>query len=58
MKIREAKGFTQDGLAKRSGLNRSHLFRVETGRQSATVRTLKIIADTLGVRVRDLMKDL
>jgi len=57
VKIREAKGFTQDGLAQRSGLDRSHLYRVETGRQSATVRTLKIIADTLGVRVRDLVKD-
>jgi transcriptional regulator with XRE-family HTH domain len=58
VKIRKAKGFSQDGLAQRSGLNRSHLFRVETGRQSATVRTLKVIADTLGVRVRDLVKDL
>ncbi len=58
MKIREAKGFTQDGLAQRSGLHRAHLFKVETGRQSPTVVTLKLIADALEVRVRDLVKDL
>ena len=58
MKIRETKGYSQDGLAQRSGLNRTHLFRVETGRQSPTVRTLKLIADALEVRVKDLVKDL
>ena len=58
VKIRQAKGFSQDGLAQRSGLNRSHLYRVETGRQSPTVVTLKLIADALDVRVRDLVKDL
>ena len=58
MKIREAKGFTQDGLAQRSTVNRAHLFKVETGRQSPTVRTLKRIADALEVRVKDLVKDL
>jgi DNA-binding XRE family transcriptional regulator len=57
-KIRKAKGFTQDQFAERSGLDRSHLYRVETGRQSATVRTLKTIADALDVRVKELVKDL
>jgi transcriptional regulator with XRE-family HTH domain len=58
VKIRKAKGIAQDGLAELSTLHRSHLFKVETGRQSPTVVTLKLIADALSVRVRDLVKDL
>jgi hypothetical protein len=49
---------TQDQLADLSRLNRVHLYRLETGRQSMTLRTLKLIADSLGVRVRDLVGDL
>jgi transcriptional regulator with XRE-family HTH domain len=56
--LRVQKGFTQDDFAARAGLNRAHLYRVEEGRQSPTLRTLKTIADTLGVRVRDLVKDI
>ena len=56
--IRQRKGITQDQLADMAGLNRVHLYRLETGRQSMTIRTLKMIADSLGVRVRDLIGDL
>jgi transcriptional regulator with XRE-family HTH domain len=54
--IRQKQGITQDQLAERTGLNRVHLYRLETGRQSMTLRTLKIIANTLGVRAADLLK--
>jgi transcriptional regulator with XRE-family HTH domain len=53
--IRKKKGLTQDQLADRTGLNRAHLYRLESGKQSMTLRTLKLIADTLGVRARDLI---
>jgi transcriptional regulator with XRE-family HTH domain len=53
--MRQAKGITQDQLADKTGLNRVHLYRLESGKQSMTLRTLKLIADTLGVRVRDLI---
>lgn len=53
--MRLAKGITQDQLADLTGLNRVHLYRLESGKQSMTLRTLKLIADTLGVRVRDLI---
>lgn len=49
--IRKRKGITQDQLAEATGLNRVHLYRLEGGQQSMTLRTLKLIADTLGVRV-------
>ena len=56
--IRCKKGVTQDQLAELAGLNRVHLYRVETGRQSMTLRTLKIIADALDVKMRDLIGNL
>jgi transcriptional regulator with XRE-family HTH domain len=52
--IRQRKGITQDQFAELTGLNRVHLYRLETGKQSMTLRTLKIIAETLEVRPRDL----
>lgn len=57
-KIRKAKGITQEELADRAGLNKTHMYRLEGGKQSMTLRTLKIIADALDVRVRELVKDL
>jgi transcriptional regulator with XRE-family HTH domain len=55
--VRTKKGITQDQLAELAGLNRVHLFRLENGEQSMTLRTLKIVADALSVRVRELVKD-
>jgi transcriptional regulator with XRE-family HTH domain len=57
-KIRKAKSLTQDQLAELAGLNRTHLYRLESGKQSMTLRTLKIIADALGVKVGALVKGL
>lgn len=53
--IRGRKGVTQDQLAELAGLNRVHLYRIETGQQSMTLRTLKLIADALDVKMRDLI---
>lgn len=55
---RKLKGLSQEELADRAGLDRTHVYRLEAGRLSMTLRTLKTIADTLGVRVRDLVKDI
>jgi DNA-binding XRE family transcriptional regulator len=57
-KIRKAKSVTQDQLAELAGLNRTHLYRLESGKQSMTLRTLKNIADALGVKVQELVKGL
>lgn len=56
--VRGKKAITQDELAELAGLNRVHLYRIETGRQSMTLRTLKTIADALDVRMRDLIGNL
>ena len=56
--LRSRKGLTQDQFAELTGLNRTHLYRLENGKQSVTLRTLKIVADALEVRVRDLVRDI
>jgi transcriptional regulator with XRE-family HTH domain len=55
---RKRKGITQDQLAEMAGLDRVHLYRLETGRQSMTLRTLKLVADALDVPVRELVKNI
>lgn len=54
--IRLKKGWSQDVFADRSGLNRAHVGEVERGESNVTIQTLKIVADTLGVRIVDLVK--
>jgi transcriptional regulator with XRE-family HTH domain len=48
---------SQDIFAERSGLHRAHVGEIERGECNVTIQTLKIIADTLGVRIRDLVKN-
>jgi XRE family transcriptional regulator, regulator of sulfur utilization len=54
--LRRKKGWSQDVFADRSGLNRAHVGEIERGESNVTIQTLKIIADTLGVRIVDLVK--
>ena len=44
-------GMTQTELAERTGLQRSHILRLEQGRYGATIDVLSSIADVLGKRV-------
>jgi transcriptional regulator with XRE-family HTH domain len=53
--VRGKRGLTQDQLVELAGLNRVRLYRIETGKQSMTLRTLKILADALNVKIRDLI---
>jgi transcriptional regulator with XRE-family HTH domain len=53
--LRMKEGLTQDVFADRSGLNRAHVGEIERGECNVTIQTLKIIADTLGVKISDLV---
>jgi XRE family transcriptional regulator, regulator of sulfur utilization len=57
-KLRLKRGLTQDVFADRSGLNRAHVGEIERGESNVTIQTLEIIADTLAVRIRDLIGNL
>ncbi len=52
-KIRESKGMTQEDLES-DGISRSMISLIETVRTDLTVSKVKVIADTLGVPVKDL----
>lgn len=56
--LRLKRDWSQDVFADRSGLNRAHVGEIERGESNVTIQTLKIIADTLGVRIVELVKGL
>lgn len=47
---------TQDVFSERSGLHRAHVGEIERGESNVTIQTLKLIADTLKIKVADLVK--
>lgn len=56
-KIRQEKGFTQDELAKLSGLDRTTIAWFEIGKRMPSLRTLKKLAKALNVEVSDLIEE-
>jgi transcriptional regulator with XRE-family HTH domain len=56
--LRKEKGWSQDVFADKTGLHRAHVGEIERGEANVTLQTLKILADTLKVRIVDLVKGL
>jgi ribosome-binding protein aMBF1 (putative translation factor) len=56
--LRRKRKLSQDVFAERSGLHRAHVGEIERGESNVTIQTLKIIADTLQVRIVDLVRKL
>jgi XRE family transcriptional regulator, regulator of sulfur utilization len=54
--LRLKRKMTQDVFAERAGLHRAHVGEIERGESNVTIQTLKLVADTLKVRVVDLVK--
>ena len=57
-RLRLELGWTQDVLADRSGLHRAHIGEIERGETNITLQTLKTLADTLHVRMTELLRGL
>lgn len=53
--LAKKKGWSMNLLADFAGMSRSNLSRIMNGKQSPTVRTLKRIAETLEVPLKDLL---
>jgi transcriptional regulator with XRE-family HTH domain len=53
--LRAERGITQERLARRAGLSRAYLARLEIGRHNPPILTLVKIAKALKVPVRDLL---
>jgi DNA-binding XRE family transcriptional regulator len=56
--VRQKRKLSQDVFAERAGLHRAHVGEIERGESNVTLQTLKIVADTLGVRIVDLVRKL
>ncbi len=54
--LRMAAGYSQEVFAERAGLNRTHMSDIERGEANMTLQTLKVIADTLKVKLAELFK--
>ena len=52
---REYRGLSQSGLARTTGVNRVQIVEIESGRNTGSVRTLRRLADALGISVDDLV---
>ena len=53
--FREWRGMNQSELARASGVNRVQIADIEAGRKTGSVTTLKKLADTLGIKIDDLI---
>lgn len=56
-RIRRERGLSQVELSKRTGVAQSTISEIEKGEREAQVRTVRKLADTLGVKVDDLLGD-
>ena len=54
-RFRESSGLTQQGLARAANIGRATLVRLEKGVQSPRFKTLKAVADALGIEAPDLL---
>ena len=54
-RFRESAGLTQEALARAADVGRVTLVRLENGEQSPRFKTLKRVADALGMETLDLL---
>jgi transcriptional regulator with XRE-family HTH domain len=57
-KLRKQKGWTQSYMAVHTGIGRSHISNLETGKKEVGLRTLEILADSFGMSVPKLLSRL
>ncbi len=54
--LRIKRGMSQEALAKKAGISRGYLLRLEAGRQDPSLSTLTSLAKALKVKVGELLK--
>ena len=57
-RLRVYRGLSQEELAMKAGIARSHLAMIENGKKSASVETLWKIADALSIALSDIIRDI
>lgn len=56
-KSREARGLSQEALAELANVNRGFLGEIERGARSASIDTLKKLADALNEQLSELIRE-
>ena len=51
MMLRKMREWSQDELAQRAGLQRTHISRIEAGKYAVALETIQAIAEALGMTV-------
>ncbi len=54
-KLREAKGWSQEKLAKKAGLHRTYIGSIERSERNVSLINLEKIAKALGVSIKNLV---
>ena len=54
-RARKERGWSLETLARRAGMHRPNLHRLETGKHLPSLETLERVAEALGLRVADLV---
>ncbi|MEM7531929.1 MAG: helix-turn-helix transcriptional regulator [Chloroflexota bacterium] len=54
--IRRANNMTQAELAKRAGMNKTYLVRIESGDKNVTLRTAQRLASALDIELTTMLK--
>lgn len=57
-KLRKVRGLSQEKLAERAGIDRSHMGFIEQGRRQPTLSTLHKLTKTLDISLEKLFRDL
>jgi transcriptional regulator with XRE-family HTH domain len=55
-RLRRARGMNQEDLERESGVARATISALETGKREAQPRTIRRLAEALGVKPEELMK--
>ena len=56
--LRQAKGLSQEGFATACGLDRTYISGIERGKRNVSLRNMKLIAQSLGVKLSTLVEGL
>ena len=54
-KIRKEKGISQEALAYGCEISRNHMYKIENGKSSPTVKMLELVASELKIKVSDIV---
>jgi transcriptional regulator with XRE-family HTH domain len=55
--LRQARGYSQEELAERSGLHRTYISSLERGQRNVGIDNVRVLAEALGVPTANLFEE-